>query len=75
MKTRSLVSVIAATGVAGVLAAVVLHGFQQSGPTPQQDKLQQARNLGKAFFENPTTQEPAAPRRSDRKSTRLNSSH
>ena len=59
MKTRSLVSVIAATGVAGVLAAVVLHGFQQSGPTPQQDKLQQARNLGKAFFENPTTQTQA----------------
>ena len=59
MRRRSLVSVVAVAGVAGVLAAVVLHGFQQTGPTQQQDSLQQARNLGKAFFENPTTQTQA----------------
>ena len=30
-------------------------GFQ-SGSTAQQDRLAQARNLGKALYENPTTQ-------------------
>ncbi len=33
-------------------------GFQ-SGSTAQQDRLAQARNLGKAFYENPTTQAQA----------------
>jgi len=59
MKPARAFAVVAATGVAGLLAAVVLHGFQQTGPTAQQDALQQARNLGKAFFENPTTQTQA----------------
>jgi Tfp pilus assembly protein PilF len=42
--------------VAGV--AVSLLGFQ-AAPTAQQDRLAQARNLGKAFYENPTTQTQA----------------
>ena len=45
-----------ATKVACTLgAAVLLLGFQ-GGSTAQQDRLDQARNLGKAFYENPTTQ-------------------
>src|ERR1700683_4173247 len=59
MTSGRLLSAVVATAVAGVLAAVVLRGFQQPGPTAQQDNLQQARNLGKAFFENPTTQAQA----------------
>ena len=59
MNYRRVLSAMVATGAAGVLAVFVLHGFQQTGPTAQQDKLQQARNLGKAFFENPTTQTQA----------------
>ncbi|HVV43701.1 MAG TPA: FG-GAP-like repeat-containing protein, partial [Bryobacteraceae bacterium] len=40
------------------LAAALALGLQ-SGSTAQQDRLEQARNLGKAFFENPTTQSQA----------------
>jgi tetratricopeptide (TPR) repeat protein len=40
------------------LAGVLLLGFQ-SGSTAQQDRLAQARNLGKALYENPTTQTQA----------------
>lgn len=36
------------------MAGLLLFGFQ-SGSTAQRDQLEQARNLGKAFFENPTT--------------------
>lgn len=39
-------------------AGLLLLGFQ-SGSTAQQDRLEQARNLGKAFYENPTTQTQA----------------
>ncbi|HEX4278406.1 MAG TPA: FG-GAP-like repeat-containing protein [Bryobacteraceae bacterium] len=45
-------------GLAGLLAGVLLLGFQ-TGSTAQQDRLEQARNLGKAFYENPTTQTQA----------------
>ncbi len=39
------------------LAAVLLFGFQ--GGQSKEDQLSQARNLGKAFYENPTTQAEA----------------
>lgn len=54
MRKSGTVAAIAATGVAGVL----LYGFQ-AGPSPEQERLAQARNLGKAFYENPTTQTQA----------------
>ena len=43
--------------LAGLLG-VALFGFQASVPS-KQDQLAQARNLGKAFYENPTTQTQA----------------
>jgi tetratricopeptide (TPR) repeat protein len=44
--------------LASACAGLLLLGFQ-SGSTAQQDRLDQARNLGKAFYENPTTQTQA----------------
>jgi tetratricopeptide (TPR) repeat protein len=49
---------ISANHVAAGLAGVLLLGFQ-AGSNAQVDQLEQARNLGKAFFENPTTQTQA----------------
>jgi Tfp pilus assembly protein PilF len=51
VKSRRLLAACACAGA-------ILLGFQ-SGSTAQQDRLDQARNLGKAFFENPTTQTQA----------------
>src|SRR5436309_6655184 len=39
---------------AGVLACVCLL-VSGAGPVPVEERLEQARNLGKAFYENPTT--------------------
>ncbi|HWF07787.1 MAG TPA: FG-GAP-like repeat-containing protein [Bryobacteraceae bacterium] len=41
-----------------IVPALLLLGFQ-AGSVAQRDQLEQARNLGKAFFENPTTQTQA----------------
>lgn len=42
------------------LAALVLAlGFMAAGASPREDKLWQLRNLGKAFYENPTTHREA----------------
>lgn len=40
--------------LAAVIGGLLLFAFQ-SDSTAQRDQLEQARNLGKAFFENPTT--------------------
>src|SRR4051794_38791221 len=43
-------------GAAGLAIVLTVSGFQTGTPSVNEDALQQARNLGKAFYENPTTQ-------------------
>src|SRR5947208_1674479 len=41
---------------AGLAIVLTVSGFQSPAAGVNEDTLQQARNLGKAFYENPTTQ-------------------
>ncbi|MCU1325471.1 MAG: Tetratricopeptide 2 repeat protein [Bryobacterales bacterium] len=43
-------------GGTAVAIVLTLSGFQTAAPIVNEDALAQARNLGKAFYENPTTQ-------------------
>ncbi len=55
MKLRGL----AAGAVSCALLAFVLAGFGQPGTEQREERLQRLRTLGKAYYENPTTQNEA----------------